>query len=136
MVIVYRKDATDEWHEIQFERYGLWNIGYLYVDVMVGEYAFAVWDKTYVGVSGALNNDQLNIFPNPSDSGFNINFNSNNYGMIEIYNEAGTLVDNISICSGQRSIKWNPINLPAGNYFVNLTSDNKILARQKMVYTK
>jgi len=50
VVMLYREDASVDWHYISQSRVGLWAIGNIFVDnFQPGEYTLAVWDKQIVG---------------------------------------------------------------------------------------
>ena len=144
LIILYRQNAGDEWQPISFVKSGTNNHGYLIVDnLRRGEYSLAIWDEAHLGINNNYQKDEefLTIYPNPSNDYFVFNFNIKNKSTIEIFNSIGELVDNIEIDpdsyrDGQNEINWQPINLPNGNYFVNLKLDDKLVITKKIIYLK
>jgi aminopeptidase N len=126
VIILYRKGASEDWQEVDFEKVGPWNIGNIIVtDLKAGEYTLAVKEST-VGYLDPVRQDlpALDIYPNPSSESFNIIYCSNTNGEIRIYSENGTLVKSFPFMAGQDLLTWSPGPLAAGNYLVALYKEN------------
>jgi hypothetical protein len=137
IIILYRKNAGENWQEIPFEKIGPWNIGNILVhDFQMGEYALAVKEPAVgIGKKELPGNKILEIFPNPSSDTFEIRVNSETKGELRIYSENGFEVKRFSIKSGRENIMWIPDGLAAGTYLVRFSdksgTDNVI---EKVVY--
>ena len=98
-----------------------------------------ILDPSYTGISG-LQAPQLvvNCFPNPFLSNNSIQFIANKKMNVNInlYNIEGVLVKKIineEKAAGQHSIEWNGSDLKTGVYFINISSDGKILKTIKLI---
>jgi len=67
-----------------------------------------------------INDEQVNIYPNPNKGEFIIQFSSENYTMVYIYNVSGMVVYKKEI-KGVNELKVDLKNIPKGMYFVKLT---------------
>lgn len=138
LVILYRRNASDDWHAVNFNRVGQSTVGYFYVDnIKKGEYCLAVWEEAYVGINNKkIQADEVKIYPNPSSGNFNISYNKNIKG-IEIYNSIGKLIFKTNLNSDKKLFVWKPENLSEGFYFLNLYSfDKKLMSTKKLVIVK
>lgn len=127
VIILYRKGAVEDWHEIEFEKIGPWNVGNIIVnDLQPGEYTLAV-KESVVGTSGYYlpKKNILEIFPNPSADCYRININSDTRGELRIFNQSGIMVKSFLTQSGETKITWMPEGLAAGIYLVSLSQKNK-----------
>jgi aminopeptidase N len=126
VIILYRKGAMEDWHEVEFDRIGPWNIGNIIVNnLRAGEYTLAVKEPavriTEPGLHGKTN---LDIFPNPSTGSFSIITGSDTKGEIRIYSDTGTYIQSFPVKAGREITNWIPGSLPAGNYFIALFRKN------------
>jgi hypothetical protein len=89
-----------------------------------GEYTLAVWD-TQVGIPGHTETptDALNIYPNPSNDIFYLQYKITGSGEISIFSSSGTPVKDFDV-KDEGILEWEPGSLPAGNYIVTIQSDN------------
>jgi hypothetical protein len=127
IMILYRRGAVEDWHEIEFQKIGPWNVGNIIVnDLQPGEYTLAV-KEAGVGTSGYIlpKKNILEIYPNPSADGYRIKINSDVPGELRIFNESGILVKSFLTQSGESKITWMPEGLAAGTYIVALNQENK-----------
>jgi len=120
IIIIYRRGALEDWQEIEFEKIGQWNIGYIVVhDLKAGEYTLAV-KEAGVGSSELLlpAKNMLEIYPNPSSGNFTIISGSDTGGEIRIYSNTGALVKSIRVTAGLEQITWAPEGMAAGSYLI------------------
>ena len=125
--MLYRKNASEDWQQIDFDKVGPYNIGNIYIhDLQMGEYALAV-KEAEVGTSGHLlpKKNTLEIFPNPSTDGYRIKINSNYHGELRIFNDSGQLVKSFATSPSQEQITWIPEGLAAGTYLVAFYQDSQ-----------
>lgn len=138
LVMLYRKNASEDWHAVDFYKVGQFLVGYIFVDnIKKGEYCLAVWQEAYVGINNNKTQcDDVKIYPNPSSGNFNISYKKN-ISEIEIYNSIGKLMFKTKLKSDKNLFVWNPENLSEGFYFLNLySSDKKLLSTKKLVVIK
>jgi len=137
LVILYRPNPSVEWIGIDFSKPANPYYGTITVEnLQKGEYTLAIWDHDYVGLDEYNTEIQslCNIFPNPSNEAFMINFNFENASEIKIFDSNGKNVESISISKNQKSIKYLPKNLSPGVYFLRIISDeNIILCNNKLI---
>lgn len=126
VIILYRREAGENWQEVPFEKIGPWNIGNIIVnDLRAGDYTLAV-KESVVGVPepGHPGKTMLDIFPNPSSGCFTIVSASEARGEIRIYSDTGEYVKIFTVKSGRDQVNWVPGNLSAGNYIIALFREN------------
>jgi aminopeptidase N len=137
LVILYRKDAGEDWQEIEFVKVGPWNVGNILVEsLQAGEYALAVKEYSVGSFeSRPSKKNVIEVYPNPSSENFLINVNSISEGELQIFNEAGVIVKIFALKKGENRIGWRPGNLTAGNYFLQLKQNElQGVETQKIVY--
>jgi len=80
-----------------------------------------------VGVNGADVNWYVNLYPNPANDEFTLdyNFKTNNEVKLTIYNVIGELVHDEDIKQTQGKITLNSEFMEAGIYFIQLTSEDR-----------
>jgi aminopeptidase N len=137
IVILYRKDCSEDWQSVDFVRFGNWNGGYLTVPgLRMGEYTLGVWD-TQVGIPDDTEqkHGSLHIFPNPSGGSFSIEHNYSGQARISIYSPAGAELKSFQVEAGENIFTWHPGNLPAGSYAVCLFNpDDRLIDRELAIY--
>jgi hypothetical protein len=139
VVILYRKDASQDWHSIYFEQIGNWTIGNLIVpNLQMGEYTVAVFDtQVGTGEGPSTGKSILDVFPNPSNDFFTVKYTIDELAYLKISDISGKVVDTISISPGQSPVRWKPSGLPEGSYIIRLYSGHSVLlASQMVIYTK
>jgi len=79
----------------------------------------------------------INIYPNPADSYTNIVFNnnSNEKATIVVRNITGSIVytQSIALSAGENNLKINTNNIKAGVYSLEITDDENILGKEKII---
>jgi len=141
LLLLYRRDASDDWEIADYVRLGSITKGYLICDTLQkGEYTFAVGTPVIASIEklpGSENKGVMEVYPNPSQGIFNILIDIDEEGVLKIYGMEGNLIDSINISPAHDTIKWDPgkYSLPHGTYFLQLLNkENQILARKKIVY--
>lgn len=138
LLLLYRKDCSDDWKITKFSFNGNQFYGYIITDSLKkGEYTLAIGRPQNSSINESIEKEggYLNIFPNPSGSNFNFQFNDNNVSEIKIFNTLGKEVDTIKILPSQNNISWTPVNIQQGAYFVCLySSENKLVSKKQIVY--
>jgi aminopeptidase N len=123
LIMLYRLNSADEWHEVDFERVGPWNVGNILVPSLEpGEYSLAV-KETGVGIGDEAGPERivLEIVPNPSGDTFHIILSCENPGDLVIYSESGQVVDRFAIPAGGGELGWVPSTRVPGAYLVVFT---------------
>jgi aminopeptidase N len=125
VIILYRKNAKEDWQEIPFQKFGPWNVGNIIIDdLKAGEYTLAV-KEAGLGISDPEKQGSpvLDIYPNPSSGNFTIVTDSRAGGEIRIFSDSGALVNSFPVGPGREKTTWSPSGLPAGNHLVALYID-------------
>jgi aminopeptidase N len=136
-VILYRKNAGEDWREIEFDKVGPWHIGNIMVhDLQPGEYTLAVKEAGVGSYEPDLPKKKIiEVYPNPSTDGFSFTLDIPTNGELFIFNEMGARVNSFLINEGQSQITWKPGGLPAGTYLVMLyDKEGHNLEAKKIVY--
>jgi len=142
LLLLYRRDASDDWELTKHIRSGSLTKGYMICDTLKkGEYTFAVGTPVSASIENSQekNNTIIEIYPNPSNGVFNINFDYDEACILKIYGVEGNLVDSIYIAPQQKNISWEPrkYRLPYGTYFLQLLNKgNEVLGREKLVFVR
>ncbi len=137
VVILYRKDASEDWQPVYFEQIGLWYVGNLIIpELQMGEYTLAVWDtQVSTPEEVAVTDPVMQVYPNPSNDTFMISLEIQDACQLEIIDISGRMVQTYAVSPGQQTITWQPGPLPEGKYFIFLKSKwNEILARKRVIY--
>ncbi|MFA4853077.1 MAG: M1 family aminopeptidase [Bacteroidales bacterium] len=139
LVLLYRANAADDWHIVNFVKSGSPVFGYLTTEnLMKGEYTFGIGKPNQSGIDEAALQKKalLNVYPNPSDDTFFIQMNPSVNSEIRIYDASNKLVFHKEINSTQDKISWKPSKAKKGNYFIYLYEKGKPVAVEKVVYVK
>lgn len=137
LVMLYREGTSDEWHDIDFEKVGPWNVGNILVsNLKAGEYTLAVKEA---GVGGSElimpGMNKMEIYPNPSSYNYLITTVNDSDGELRIYNQHGAIIKSFHILEGITRINWIPENMSSGIYSAVLLDYNyKKLIVNKLVY--
>lgn len=123
LVILYRPGTHADWQPVSFEQFGPYSIGYIYVDnIQAGQYTLAVWDDLYVGLENREQNPAfIRVFPNPAEDFVNLTVSLNEETFLEIINEKGQSMMRKLVKKGERLIRWDASEKPAGPYFIRIT---------------
>jgi aminopeptidase N len=124
VVILYRRDASEPWQSIPFEKIGNWNVGNIFVyDLQMGDYALAVWDtQVNIPERPGSPDGRLKIYPNPSDGSFSFKFLLDDPGVLVIYGPHGQQAAAFAAGPGHQELRWSPAEMPPGQYLASLRS--------------
>ncbi|NVO02888.1 MAG: T9SS type A sorting domain-containing protein [Bacteroidetes bacterium] len=138
IILLYRKNAGEDWRIIAFTKTGGVNVGNLYCENMQpGEYTFGIGKPFQSGInSNATNNISLKVFPNPSNTEFNIQYSVKENSEIRIFDSNSKIIDTLKLEIGENTIKWNPKNHSKGTYFIELISKGNVILQNKVIYLK
>ena len=135
--IVYRRDASEPWHEIAHTVYpgSTWKHGRLLVDDFPpGEYAIAVWDKEALGTTEYGENEmQLQLYPNPAENYVRLHWNAPSDGQIVLVSLDGRELRRMTFVRAE-GIGFSTADLPKGCCTVmRLAKDGSVLETKKMI---
>ncbi|MDD3876781.1 MAG: M1 family aminopeptidase [Bacteroidales bacterium] len=138
LLLLYRKDAADDWKIQSFSRIGNNLIGYIVADTLKkGEYALAIGTPVNASTSELMENSDIgfNVMPNPSEDTFLINFPSGFSGMLFIYDLKGRKIFETAI-NDVPFYKWTPENLAKGSYLVVLQKNDNTVFTRKIIFVE
>jgi aminopeptidase N len=137
LVILYRKDRSDDWQSVPFDKQGSPYVGYIEVpDMQTGEYTLAVWDELFVKVPEIMPNSDtgIKIYPNPASDMVIMEFAESVPDAIYVYNAAGLQVDSLTNINHQHYFEWNTAALKRGNYILQFVdSKGKEITTKKLI---
>ncbi|MBT34040.1 MAG: hypothetical protein CMO01_30625, partial [Thalassobius sp.] len=82
--------------------------------------------------------ESFNIYPNPSDEIFNINFSLKTAGMVKVSvsdmagKKVATVVEK-QMSAGTQSLKWKANGMAEGMYIINIERDGEVLQQKVML---
>lgn len=130
--IAYRRDIFDTWKLIPSVRVGSVSAGILRVDELLpGEYALAIGDRTQIGVDEISKAELIKVFPNPSSDYININNVQSNNVMVAIYDIRGAKVSEFWLKNNNNKISIKHLN--KGFYTLEFVENGKKLKTEKIV---
>jgi hypothetical protein len=88
---------------------------------------------TVAGISKAMIDRSLSIYPNPADHVLTVSFETNEVAEISLTDIAGSTVMTTSAGAGSNKISMNTSELPSGIYILNITTGNGVIARKVSV---
>jgi aminopeptidase N len=137
VVILYREHTADEWSDPIQTRLGTWDFGYIDIeDLKLGEYTLAVWDKQIVGEKEIEFENEIKLFPNPTNGVLNIEFSEKGEYELMLYDSVGMKIEQITVKGKSKKWKFSKPQKPSGVYFVHIMEDNKLLTIKKVVFIK
>ncbi len=139
ILLLYRKNVSEDWKIVHFTKYGTSTAGYLIADTIKrGEYTLAVGTPyiTYIN-KHEKTGGYLNVFPNPSNNLFTFTFSVSEKAAIKIFNNLGVEVDSMEIGPEQDTVCWNSKHCNSGTYFARLMAGNQnVMAEKKLLLVK
>ena len=135
--LLYRKDASEAWHEIQYTLYpgSTWKHGRFLVDNFPsGEYTIAAWDKEALGEEEYFMPESwMQVYPNPAEGRVNVSWGEATDGQIRIISTDGKELRRIEFTQAS-GIEIATEGLPQGCYTVlRLGKDGNLLNTEKLI---
>ena len=135
--LLYRKDASEAWHEIACTLYpgSNWKQGRFIIDNFVpGEYTIAVWDKEALATEEyAEPEKQMQLFPNPAKGQVGMRWNGVCDGAIRIVSLNGKVVKNTPFTQVD-SLEFSVEDMAQGCYTVlRLDKDGMVMETKKLI---
>jgi aminopeptidase N len=135
--LLYRKDASEAWHEIQYTLYpgSTWKHGRFLVDNFPsGEYTIAAWDKEALGEEEYfMPESRMQVYPNPAEGRVNVSWGEATDGQIRIISTDGKELRRIEFTQAS-GIEIATEGLPQGCYTVlRLGKDGNLLNTEKLI---
>jgi aminopeptidase N len=135
--LLYRKDASEAWHEIQYTLYpgSTWKHGRFLVDNFPsGEYTIAAWDKEALGEEEYfMPESRMQVYPNPAEGRINVSWGEATDGQIRIISTDGKELRRIEFTQAS-GIEIATEGLPQGCYTVlRLGKDGNLLNTEKLI---
>ncbi len=141
MVLLYRQNAGDDWHLVNFTRNGDNYSGYLITqNLQQGEYVLAISKPFQSGLNEVLPNGRkvIEVFPNPASGNFTIKMNKDLKNAIaNLYSPVGLLVRSININNFEKTYMISTSGLRSGSYLLQIeSSSGEILENNKLLINK
>ena len=137
--LLYRKDASEAWHEIAYTLYpgSSWRQGRFILDNFApGEYTIAVWDKEALSADEyAEPEKQMQLFPNPAKSQVRMSWNNVCDGTIRIIGVEGKEVKSIVFTQAD-SLELSTADMAPGYYTVMRLNEDGVLMETKKLIVK
>ena len=137
VTLLYRKNASEAWHEIPYTLYpgSSWRMGRLVVDdFALGEYTLAVWDKEALGAEEYAEPEKhMQLFPNPSKGRVRMSWSEVCDGTIRIVGMDGKERKNFPFVQAD-SLELSTADLAQGCYTVmRLSKDGAVVETKKLI---
>jgi len=139
LLLLYRKDASDDWKIQHFTRIGNNLTGFVTADTLKeGQYVLAIGKPVNASLNENIKTNpfELKVVPNPSNSAFNIYYPDNFKGLLKISDNTGRVFENVDIAKGTSVYNWHPENVPNGVYMVMMQSDSNEMVTKKIVFQR
>ena len=135
--LMYRRDASEAWHEINHTWYpgSTWKHGRLMVENFPsGEYAIAVWDKEALGMEELTAPEKkTQLYPNPSDGHVRMSWDGMFDGQIRIVGVDGKELKRMCF-SQTEGVDFSTRDLPQGCYTVMcFDKEGRVLSVEKLI---
>lgn len=137
VTLLYRKNASEPWHEIPYTIYAgsTWKMGRLIVDdIQTGEYTLAAWDKESLGIGENFGSEKtMQVFPNPADKQVTVAWQGANDGQIRLYDLQGKLLKQLDFTAAEK-VSLSLDGLAQGAYFLKRVDNNgMLLGTEKLI---
>ncbi len=135
VVLLYRKNAGDDWSPVSQSRMGTWSIGYIYTDeIKKGEYTLAAWDLQTVGKKqNKTENNNIKIFPNPSKGVLNIIVPQEKYYSLKIFSQEAKLLKSLDFKGKKYKFNLTSLHTANGVFLINIYDNKRLLKSRKIV---
>lgn len=125
VTLLYRKDASEPWHEIPYTLYqgSNWKQGrFILDDFQSGEYVLASWDKEALGTEEYEEaKPTMQVFPNPARNEVNISWAELSDGQVSLCDMSGKVLKTLSFTKSDR-LTLALDGLAAGHYLLTRKS--------------
>lgn len=133
-VLLYRRDAADDWQIIPFTQTGSALTGYLIAQqILPGEYTIGIGNRAALIQNSAVES-QFQIFPNPAHNSFVISCDAEmplkDYNF-RLFSEDGKVLKNGKI--SKKTTKIEIEDLSSGLYFVQILHNSKRIKTFKVI---
>jgi len=93
---------------------------------------FDIWCEGTLGINSSINNNSINIYPNPTTEYFNIEFNETlNDNKIMITNQIGEIIKELQVVNKITTVDIS--DFKSGIYFVSITSKNGVSVKKIII---
>ena len=135
--LLYRKDASEVWHEIPYTLYpgSSWRVGRIVVDNFEpGEYVIATWDKEALGTEEYVEPDKhMQLFPNPTKDKVRMSWSDVCDGTIRVIGVDGKELKNTSFMHAN-NLELSIADLSQGCYTVmRLDKGGAVMETKKLI---
>lgn len=138
-VLLYRKNASEAWHEIEtvYEQGSVWRVGLIHVDDLPsGEYTIAVWDKEALGEADYhMPQPTMQVFPNPAENIINVRWDERIDGQVVLVDTNGKAVKSVAFNRTNR-LQVYIGDLPKGQYQLSRLDSRGELRETKSIILK
>lgn len=134
IILLYRRDCTDDWHPVAAEKSGNLSTGYFSVDgIRSGEYAFGIGDGNTFVVQLPRSSDWVKVYPNPADNQLHIEITD----LKQVDNCSFVIYDSNGKMALKGALSWNETldvsNLKSGSYVIDVFVKKKVVAHARFV---
>lgn len=134
IVLLYRRDAADDWQIIPSSISGNLSLGYLSTNTaLAGEYAIGIGNRES-SVADSKSSKSVQIYPNPASHFLSISvdgWKENDSCVYQILDLNGSVLTKGTM--GKKLTKVNVKSLPSGLYVVRILSDNQEIGSYKFI---
>lgn len=135
--LVFRPNRATDWSIIEDYSHSIGMRTFKIDNLMPGEYALAIydWNRYQTNHINQFKNNDISIYPNPSNGEIEILLNSNKTAMANLYNISGQLMHSQNLDISQTHHKIDLMHLPSGMYIIKINTDN-IVKTDKIIIRK
>jgi hypothetical protein len=138
LVMLYREGAGHPWRGTAFVKQGSWFAGTLTVDTLRrGEYTFAVWNKTMLGIkeTGTGSRERMELWPNPAQKRVNVTIETEKGAFFTVFDSLGKQLTSIPLSAGTNHLSWeNSTNRPGIFFFRYSGISGNLIESKKVVF--
>ena len=118
IIILYRKDGSQQWQPVDFTFKGSNNAGTITVEnIQSGDYVLGACNGDYTGIN-EKHDSNIEIYPNPAKDVIKLSAVGNQPSTLKIYNVSGTIIDEIDFNSNE--IEINVSEYKSGIYYIEI----------------
>jgi len=135
--LLYRKDASEPWHEIAYTLYSgsNWKQGrFILENFPSGEYVLAAWNKEALDIEEFVEpKHQMQVFPNPATKQVTVSWNGTTDGKIVLCDLNGKVLRQVTFTQKEQT-NFSLENLSQGCYFIEChDASGMIIERKKLI---